>query len=163
MNRKNNIKSLKRTVSLSISQNEFEKATSFLLNYNFIRKKIVLIGVNELIEDYENLIQNDIINQDKKESLKLILFALKMISKIVYSYPKQLSVQLLGYFTDNNLKYIEALRNDIEGDIRKKYSKIIVKHTKQIYINQRINLLLFAENQEEFDICSLSPQKFIKS
>jgi hypothetical protein len=49
----NKLEFLSRVISLSISREEFKKAESYLLNYNFIRKKTILIGISELIEDYK--------------------------------------------------------------------------------------------------------------
>jgi len=107
--KKNKINFLKRTISLSISQRDFKEAESYLLNYNFILQKVIYVDVKDLINDYKNLLNYEISNEQKKEALELLLSVFEQTAHILKDHPKQINSQLIGFLEKGKNLFIDGI------------------------------------------------------
>lgn len=126
MKKNNQKRLLERVISHQIDLKEFNKAESYLLNYNFIRNKTILIGVGELIKDYVNLLKHNVLNVQKKEALELLADSFKQMRYIVERHPKELGFQLMGYLPRKKNKYLKEIIRAInikssKGDIKPQF------------------------------------------
>ncbi len=103
-----------RAISLLVARGKFKKATSYLLNYNFIRKKTILIGISELIEDYKLILNKNISDKSKKAALEVLLSSLEQASHILKDNPKQINSQLIGYLEKDTNLFLDNIISSIK-------------------------------------------------
>lgn len=110
--------SFSEIISLLISLERFTEAQDLLLDYSFLEKKVYLIGVNELIEDYKNLLGFKISDEQKKKALKMLLSALEQTSHILNDHPKQVNSQLIGFLQKGKNRYIDSIIATIDENAK---------------------------------------------
>jgi len=106
-------KVLPRFIKRLIANNQITLTVKYLLEYEFIKKKTIITGVDGLVDDYKLILKQELREEEHKKALESILSALEQISHLLKDDASQVGPQLVGYISEDNNKYLEQVVQNI--------------------------------------------------